>query len=555
MRGAAFNSNTYDIRESIITAYNINFTSTPENTGYINLAREIYSESINHDQIAGAYRAWTKGGVTSSQAVTVPTGFTQAMETVLENASVEGYWQKEITVGAGASVNITSYLRKATSMLYLPRVIVFNKASTDPFAGGAGLHTFTMTDSIDTWEDDLYTYTNSGTEDVTLVIRCQGMNATGNMYSALEVEQINVDLTGAIALINGVKAKTDQLVFTVANQVDANALTGGGGATAADVRIEMDANSTKLAAILADTNELQADWVNGGRLDLILDAAGSAGDPWTTALPGAYGAGTAGKIIGDNINAPIATVDTVVDAIKTVVDDIHDTDLPAVKSDTAAILEDTGTTLDTLIKDIPTNAELATALGTADDATLAAIAGLDTKIDTIDNFLDTEIAAILEDTGTTLPATLTTIEGKVDAVDNYVDTEVAAIKSVVDDILVDTGTTLDALVKDIPTTAELTALVVGADADTLETLSDQLDLLTTIPGSLAWDYTITDGSSVPIPDVLVWITSDIGGSSVIARGITNASGVASFMLDPGTVYVWCYKYGWSFSNPDTEVVS
>jgi len=332
-------------------------------------------------------------------------------------------------------------------------------------------------------------------------------------------------------------------------------ITGGGGATAEDVRIEMDANSTKLAAILADTNELQADWVNGGRLDLILDAAGSAGDPWTTALPGAYGAGTAGKIIGDNINAPIATVDTVVDAIKTVVDDIHDTDLPAVKSDTAAILEDTGTTLDTLIKDIPTNAELATALGTADDATLAAIAGLDTKIDTIDNFLDTEIAAILEDTGTTLPATLTTIEGKVDAVDNYVDTEVAAIKSVVDDILVDTGTTLDALVKDIPTTAELTALVVGADADTLETLSDQLDLLTTIPGSLAWDYTITDGSSVPIPDVLVWITSDIGGSSVIARGITNASGVASFMLDPGTVYVWCYKYGWSFSNPDTEVVS
>jgi len=459
-------------------------------------------------------------------------------------------------------VSITSYLRKDASMTYLPRVQIFLKSGTDPFAGGTPLDTFTMTDSVDTWEDDEYTYTNSGSEDVTLVIRFQGKNATGTVYTWADVEVINVDLTTVLAnlaivdtVVDAIKAKTDQLVFTVANQVDANALTGGGGATAEDVRIEMDANSTKLAAILADTNELQADWVNGGRLDLILDAAGSAGDPWTTALPGAYGAGTAGKIIGDNINAPIATVDTVVDAIKTVVDDIHDTDLPAVKSDTAAILEDTGTTLDTLIKDIPTNAELATALGTADDATLAAIAGLDTKIDTIDNFLDTEIAAILEDTGTTLPATLTTIEGKVDAVDNYVDTEVAAIKSVVDDILVDTGTTLDALVKDIPTTAELTALVVGADADTLETLSDQLDLLTTIPGSLAWDYTITDGSSVPIPDVLVWITSDIGGSSVIARGITNASGVASFMLDPGTVYVWCYKYGWSFSNPDTEVVS
>lgn len=66
-----------------------------------------------------------------------------------------------------------------------------------------------------------------------------------------------------------------------------------------------------LANILADTDELQTDWVNGGRLDLLLDGAASAGDPWTTALPGAYGAGTAGKIVGDNLNAPVADVPTV----------------------------------------------------------------------------------------------------------------------------------------------------------------------------------------------------------------------------------------------------
>ena len=52
---------------------------------------------------------------------------------------------------------------------------------------------------------------------------------------------------------------------------------------------------TEVAAILADTNELQADWVNGGRLDLILDSIlvdtaviGSAGAgltavPWNAA--------------------------------------------------------------------------------------------------------------------------------------------------------------------------------------------------------------------------------------------------------------------------------
>lgn len=66
-------------------------------------------------------------------------------------------------------------------------------------------------------------------------------------------------------------------------------------------------------------------------------------------------------------------------------------DIIAMKADTAAILVDTGTTLDTAIADLPTNAELATALGTADDAVIAAIA-------TLQAFVDTEVAAILVDT-------------------------------------------------------------------------------------------------------------------------------------------------------------
>ena len=60
--------------------------------------------------------------------------------------------------------------------------------------------------------------------------------------------------------------------------------------------------------ILTDTNELQSDWVNGGRLDNLLDSASSAGDPWNTNLPGAYGAGTAGNIVGNNLDAAVSTV-------------------------------------------------------------------------------------------------------------------------------------------------------------------------------------------------------------------------------------------------------
>ena len=116
------------------------------------------------------------------------------------------------------------------------------------------------------------------------------------------------------------------------------------------------------------------------------------------------------------------------------------------------ILTDTGTTLDTLIKDIPTNAELATALGTADDAVLAALsvirgadsdtletlsdqidgisagsgldaagvrdaiglasANLDTQLSTIDGNVDD----ILTDTSTTIPGTLTTVDTVVDGI-------------------------------------------------------------------------------------------------------------------------------------------
>src|SRR5210317_957433 len=44
-------------------------------------------------------------------------------------------------------------------------------------------------------------------------------------------------------------------------------VTNTGGAT-----ITYDDNTANTAAIVADTNELQGDWTDGGRLDLIIDA-------------------------------------------------------------------------------------------------------------------------------------------------------------------------------------------------------------------------------------------------------------------------------------------
>lgn len=46
---------------------------------------------------------------------------------------------------------------------------------------------------------------------------------------------------------------------------------------------------------------------SSGTLGAKLNSAGSAGDPWGTALPGAYGVGTAGNILGNNLDAHVSS--------------------------------------------------------------------------------------------------------------------------------------------------------------------------------------------------------------------------------------------------------
>ncbi len=135
-------------------------------------------------------------------------------------------------------------------------------------------------------------------------------------------------------------------------------VTDNSGASVTINDYGMDTND--IDDILTDTNELQADWANDGRLDNLLDSASSAGDPWSTAIPGAYGAGTAGKILGDNIDATVSSaatatgfateakqdiIDTNIDQIETAVItnaagvDIA-ADIIAVKAETALIVAD-----------------------------------------------------------------------------------------------------------------------------------------------------------------------------------------------------------------------
>ena len=130
-----------------------------------------------------------------------------------------------------------------------------------------------------------------------------------------------------------------------------NAPTGAGGGSAPS------------AAQIADAvwDELLSGHAVSGSTGEALSAAGGAGDPWITALPGSYTAGQAGYILGTNLDATVSSR-----ATQTSVDTV-DTNVDAILVDTAEI-----------------GAAGAGLTAVASATNLAIVAG----------YLDTEIAAI-----------------------------------------------------------------------------------------------------------------------------------------------------------------
>ncbi len=105
-------------------------------------------------------------------------------------------------------------------------------------------------------------------------------------------------VTGSVGSVVGDTKQTAD-VATLITTVGAAGAGLTALATAANLATLQGYVDTEVAAILADTNELQTDWANGGRLDTLLDAAGAAGDPWIAPLPGGYAEGSAGYMLGD----------------------------------------------------------------------------------------------------------------------------------------------------------------------------------------------------------------------------------------------------------------
>ena len=246
-----------------------------------------------------------------------------------------------------------------------------------------------------------------------------------------------------IAGTNAATTITTSLTTTFTGNLSGNVTGSVGSVTTGGITSgSFAAGAINAAAIAADAigaSELAADAVaeiadavwdevlpghlTAGSTGNALNAAGSAGDPWSTTLPGGYGAGSAGYIVGNNLNAAISsrmatfTLPTNFSALAITAGGIVDADIETIKGQTvtcgggvtipAATLASTTnitagtittatnlTNLPTMPTDWITNTGLSAGAVTEIQTGLA----LESTLTTIAGYLDTEIAAILADT-------------------------------------------------------------------------------------------------------------------------------------------------------------
>ena len=134
---------------------------------------------------------------------------------------------------------------------------------------------------------------SSGLADATAVKLGQSGSATA---------QTARDVGASVLLSSG--TGTGQLDFT-SGQVKVQSGTGSG---------QILTSSGKVSLVAADIGAVWdvtlASHQTSGSTGEALSAAMSGGDPWSTPLPGAYAAGTAGFILGTNLDAQVSAVPT-----------------------------------------------------------------------------------------------------------------------------------------------------------------------------------------------------------------------------------------------------
>lgn len=181
--GATFVNNQRDLYfPQYGFAINTLFSSATEFYVYSEYYLRNYNnfQSFDHDQIAGAFRAWTRGGITSSNTSEKPTGRTRSYQSVCESATYPCWHQREILVEAGRQVRIRVWGKADAGVTYKAQLVL---PTDDPLVTGSGSGEWEQTMTADgSWYEYKTAWTNTATYPVTIYLRFLATAASGNAY-------------------------------------------------------------------------------------------------------------------------------------------------------------------------------------------------------------------------------------------------------------------------------------------------------------------------------------------------------------------------------------
>lgn len=187
------------IRDSVLRgAYGVARThdSVIDNCLFDNTIAEIhpiiapnqYFYSLNHNQVAGAFKSWSKGGITVSStppAGAIGSGWYKLM---LTSSSDFGFYQMPITVYPGRYIRFASKVLITDNMTYAPKFQIVDPFNDPLVASNATpLSEYDMAGyNPNTLYQITLTYKNTGDVPKTVFFRVIGRNSSGSVYFTVE---------------------------------------------------------------------------------------------------------------------------------------------------------------------------------------------------------------------------------------------------------------------------------------------------------------------------------------------------------------------------------
>ena len=237
-------------------------------------ATSTYAVVVNPHPVLDANLAVTTGTLTDKTNITLATG--QNVATVAGQAPPTN-WSLANIDGSGRGL-----LQPSQPGVTIPTVTTLtNPVVASSVTGSVGSITGI------TFPANFGTFSIDGSGRVTLV---PGQSTTASNF--VVAPAVAVDGSGRVLLQPTQTGVTIPTVTTITNPVIASSVTGAVGSVTAGVQVASYVGGASPDALV--WNASAAAYNTASSMGAKLNASGTAADPWTAPVPGAYGAGTAG---------------------------------------------------------------------------------------------------------------------------------------------------------------------------------------------------------------------------------------------------------------------